>query len=266
MKTGLLISILFLTSVLSFGQKKMMEKAEKAFKYYENGEKYKAVKIFEELIIEYPKSEYYGRNLYNIPTIYQELDSTELAISGFKKVLEDKKLEDSEKDFSRGIFETNTNFKHYSAMNIGIINYNLGNYREALKYYQFADTQYPYYNSSGTDIKMNKIKLASNISDCYINLGQVDSAIVFLLPHALTISPKMTNYASEKVLQILEDNKKKIEFKNEFDKSLENIVTKEDNIELTVYKIKIWIKPYIDEKLTVDYIKQTDFYKKLNEI
>ena len=56
----------------------MIKKAEVAFEHYEKGEKYKALLIFKELTKDYPKSENYGRNLYNIPTIYQELDSTEM--------------------------------------------------------------------------------------------------------------------------------------------------------------------------------------------
>lgn len=72
-------TILFiLLSVSVFGQKKMIKKAEVAFEHYEKGEKYKALLIFKELTKDYPKSENYGRNLYNIPTIYQELDSTEM--------------------------------------------------------------------------------------------------------------------------------------------------------------------------------------------
>ena len=53
-KQTILIAIFTLFSLISFGQKKMIEKAKKAFEYYENGEKLKAVKIFEELIVEYP--------------------------------------------------------------------------------------------------------------------------------------------------------------------------------------------------------------------
>lgn len=106
----------------------MLKKGKKAFALYEKGKKYEALLIFIELEKDYPKSELYGQNLYNIPTIYQELDSTEIAIEWFKKVLDDDKLDDSETDYSRGFFETNTNFKHYSAFNIGVINYTNENY------------------------------------------------------------------------------------------------------------------------------------------
>ena len=72
----------------------MLDKAQKAFDYYENGEKLKAVKIFEQLIIEYPNSENYGRNLYNIPTIYQEIGDNELAIKWYLKILDDEKIKE----------------------------------------------------------------------------------------------------------------------------------------------------------------------------
>ena len=264
MRKRLLTLILISISLLSFGQKKMMQKAEKAFEYYENGEKLKAVEIFKELVKDYPNSEQYGRNLYNIPTIYQELDSTDLAINWFLKVLVDKKLDDSKEDHSRGIFETNTNFKHYSALNIGVINYNNGNYKEALKYYKLADKTYPYYNTSGTDIKLNKIQLASNISDCYIKLERVDSAIVVLLPHALTESPRANNYSTEKIFQILKENDKKNDFKKELEKGLADIKQIKGGIMIKIYEIEIRVYPYFDEELTVDYFKQTDLYKGLN--
>jgi tetratricopeptide (TPR) repeat protein len=263
MKETFTIIYIFI-SIICFGQNEMMEKAHKAFEYYRNGEKYKAVKIFEELIIEYPKSEHYGRNLYNVPTIYQELDSNELAIKWFLKIIEDKNLDDSEKDHSRGIFETNANFKHYSAANIGVINYNSGNYREALKYYQLADVRFPYYNTSGTDIKLNKIKIASNISDCYIKLEKVDNSIVVLLPHALTKSLGTMNKVSEKALKILEDYNKTKEFKKELDKGLEGMKKVNEGIKMTIYNIDVEVYPYSDEELTIGYFKQTDFYKRLN--
>ena len=264
MKSRLIVLILISITTLSFGQKKMMEKVQEAFKYYENGDKFKAVKIFEELIVEYPKSEHYGRNLYNIPTIYQELDSNELAIKWFDKVLDDKRLDDSEADYSRGIFETNTNFKHYSATNIGVINYNTGHYRQALKYYQLADVKYPYYNSSGTDKKLNKIKIASNISDCYIKLDNIDSAIVILLPHALTESPKEINYATEKIINILKENKRKEDFKTKLEKGIMELEQIKGGIRLTIYNISIDIYPYSDEALSIEYLKQTDLYRQLN--
>jgi tetratricopeptide (TPR) repeat protein len=261
-----LVTILFiLLSVSVFGQKKMMKRAEVAFAHYEKGEKYEALLIFKELINDYPKSENYGRNLYNIPTIYQELDSTEMAIKWFKKVLDDKKLDDSEVDHSRGIFETNTNFKHYASTNIGVINYNSENYLESLKYYQLADTKYPFYNTSGTDLKLNKIKLASNISDCYVKLNQIDSSIVVLLPHALTSSPKAKNYASEKIIQLVKEHKREKSFFNELDKSFDSLTIIESGISLNCYGIEVSIYPYFGEELTIDYLKDTELYKELKK-
>ena len=261
-----LASILFiLISTSVFGQKKMMKKAGIAFEHYEKGEKYKALLIFKELARDYPKAENYGRNLYNIPTIYQELDSTEIAIEWFKKVLGDKKLDDSKEDHSRGIFETNTNFKHYASTNIGVINYNNENYSEALKFYKLADTKYPYYNTSGTDLKLNKIKLASNISDCYNRLNQIDSAIVVLLPHALTQSPRAKNYASEKVIQLITAQNRKSSFKEELEKSIENLEKIKGGILLTCYKIEVKIYPLFDEELTKEYLKNTELHKELDK-
>lgn len=265
MKQTILIAIFSLSSLISFGQKKMIEKAQKAFEYYENGEKLKAAKIFEELVVEYPNSEQYGRTLYNIPTIYQELNEHELAIKWFMKVLDDKKIKDSQIDNSRGIFETNTNFKHYSSTNIGVINYNIGNYEEALKYYQLADLKYPYYNTSGTDLKLNKINLALSISDCYQKLNMFKDAIVVLLPHALTESPRFNNLVIEKLFNLLKEQNRETEFKRELDKSFVSLEKTENGIKLTVYNIPISINPYSNEELTIKYFKETELYKKLNK-
>ena len=243
----------------------MAEEAKKAFGYYETGEKLKAVKIFEKLIIEYPNSKEYGRNLYNIPTIYQELNENELAIKWFIKILDDKKIKDSERDNTRGIFETNTNFKHYSATNIGVINYNLGNYEEALKYYQLAESKYYYYNTSGTDLKLNRIQLDSNISDCYQKLNLLNNAIAVLLPHALTESPRFVNSATEKILNLLKEHNKEAEFKIELEKSFDSLKKTESGIKLTVYNFPISINPYSNEELTIKYFKETELYKKLNQ-
>ncbi|CAM3845258.1 MULTISPECIES: tetratricopeptide repeat protein [Flavobacterium] len=257
--------LLLFTSFLAISQKKMMKKVATAFEYYKNDEKLKAVTIFQEVIKEYPKSDYYGKNLYNIPTIYQELGETDLAIEWYKKVLEDNKIKDSEEDHSRGIFETNANYKHYSATNIGVINYNNKNYTETLKYYKLAATTYPYFNSSETDLKLNKIKISSYIADCYIHLKEIDSAIVVLLPHALTTSPTLKNQASEKIMQLLHDNNKKQSFKTEFEKAIESARTSPKGIILTCYNIEIELIPYSDEELTTEYLKNTNLYKEVNK-
>ncbi|WP_375561063.1 tol-pal system YbgF family protein [Bernardetia sp. OM2101] len=262
---NLLTILLILISFSVFGQKKMMKKAELAFAHYEKGEKYEALLIFKELVKDYPKSEQYGRNLYNIPTIYQEIDSTKMAIEWFMKVLNDKNLDDSEKDHSRGIFETNTNFKHYAAMNIGVIHYNNNNYSDALNFYKLADIKYPYYNTSGTDLKLNKIKLASNISDCYDKLNQTDSAIVVLLPHALTESPKASNYASQKIISLVKKYERENSFFKELDKSINNLEIIDKGIRLNFYGIDVKVYPYFNEKLTKKHLKNTLFYKEINK-
>jgi tetratricopeptide (TPR) repeat protein len=241
----------------------MFPKAEKAFQYYQEGKNLNAIEIFKELVVEYPDSEYYGKNLYNIAAIYQEIDSLELAKLWFIKILEDDKLSDADKDNSRGIFETNANYKHYSAFNIGVISYNTNNYLEALKYYNLATTEYPYFNSSETDKKMNKIKLAINISDCYLKLEKIDNAIVSLLPHAVTASPKSNNLASEKLLYIIRKNKIRREFKKALDIALTNIEQIDKGLKLVIYNIEVRIYPYGNEKLNIDSIKETDFYKNL---
>ncbi|OJJ17030.1 hypothetical protein BKI52_30400 [marine bacterium AO1-C] len=260
------VIILFVViSVSSFGQKKMMKKAKKAFIHYQKGRKYKALLIFKELVKDYPKSKQYGRNLYNIPTIYQELDSAKMAIKWFKKVLDNKKLKDSEADYSRGILETHTNFKHYASTNIGVINYNRGNYNEALKYYKLAHEKYRYYNTSGTSLKLNKITLASNISDCYNKLNQIDSAIAILLPHALTESPKAINYSSKKILRLVKKHQRKSSFKSELAKSIENLRKIKGGVLLICYGIEVKVYPYVHKELTKEHLKNTDFYQAINK-
>lgn len=243
----------------------MLDKAQKAFDYYENGEKLKAVKIFEQLIIEYPNSENYGRNLYNIPTIYQEIGDNELAIKWYLKILDDEKIKDFEEDYTRGIFETNTNFKHYASTNIGIINYNIGNYNEALEYYKLANTKYPYYNTSGTDLKLNKIKIALNISDCYLKLNKINNAIIELLPHAFSESPRFKNFATEKILKILIEYNQENEFKKELENSFNSFQKTNSSVKIIIYNTSIFIDPFIDENLSIQYFKETELYKKLNE-
>lgn len=254
--------VLFFSVIFSYGQEKMFEKAKKAFEFYEKNDKLSAVKIFEELIVEFPDSEHYGRNLYNIPTIYQEIGEYDLAIKWFLRVLEDKKINDSQLDNSRGIMETNTNFKHNSSYNLGVIYFNKKEYSEALKYYQLADTKYFYYNSSGTDIKLNKMYLASNISDCYLNLKEINNSIVVLIPHVLSKSPGKD--LSEKLLDLLRKENRLNDFKIELDKSFNSLVNEGENARLKIYNIDVKISPYFGEKLTTVFFKETDFYKGLS--
>ncbi len=261
MKFLLIISCLVINFQV-FGQKRILKRAKQAQEFYEKGDKEEAVKIYEDLANRYPKTEQYGKNLFNTAKIYDELDRDSLAILFYSRIL-DADLEDAEEDNTRGIFETHANYKHYSAVNLGAIEYNNQEFEKALNYYKLARTKYRYFNYSGTDIKNNSMGLASRISDCYLELDSIESALVSLLPHGLTTSPNPKNYIADIILRLVEQYSNRQKFRDDLFKAIEKSEQIEGGLELEMYSRQIRIYPYMRPTISKDDLRKSMLIAKL---
>jgi tetratricopeptide (TPR) repeat protein len=193
MKYSILITILFL-AVSSQGQKTADDLFQEAISNYENEEYYKAATTFKEIFENYKKFEYYEQCFYNTAYSYQQADSLDLAIIWYENIRKSN-LKDDERVGGRGIFEPYANYKHHSTFNIANIEYNKKNYGKALDYYRQSLNNYPYYNESGTDLRITKNRLIIYITDCLEKLDRYEEALTTIIPEALD-SKGSSNYLS----------------------------------------------------------------------
>src|SRR5690606_39079208 len=126
---------------------KAKKRAKKAFIYYSENDKLKAAQMFHKLVLKYPQSNFYGKNLFNAAYIYQEIDSFSIAIPLYNQILESS-LNDSEKDSSRQIGITRSNYKYFACRNLASIYLKLNQPNEALHYLFKGRDDFPFITDS----------------------------------------------------------------------------------------------------------------------
>lgn len=127
---------------------------------------------------------HYNQAIYNLAYIYDEADSVDQARQWYE-FIRASDMKDNEKVWGRGIMEPYANYKHHSTFNLASRYYNNKEYEKALQYYQECRTRFPYYNSSGTDLRMKRNQLSVYIGDCYTALKKFDEALLTIVPEAL---------------------------------------------------------------------------------
>lgn len=260
-----------LFSITTFGQTKADSLFAKGGQLYEEKDIVGAIKCYKEVEENYKDFKYYNQCVYNLAYSYDNADSVEQAISWYEKIRKSN-VKDNERIGGRGIFEPYSNYKHYSTFNIANIEYNRNNFEKALDYYQQCLTKFPYYNESGTDIRITKNRLKVYIMDCYVKLKKYEDALLTIVPEALD-SYESSNYNSvvNSALTLIKNNFVKKEILAELEKALLTIQVK-NNLGFTF----IWrnqnleLFPYSydsrkDKVKFVEDIKQADFWKKLME-
>ncbi|MBL0109712.1 MAG: tetratricopeptide repeat protein [Saprospiraceae bacterium] len=114
-------------------------------------------------------------------------------------------------------------------MYIANIEYNKGNYEKALDYYRQCLTKYPYYNESGTDIRINKNRLTIFIVDCLVGLKRFDEALTTIVPKVLD-SHGSSNYKAvvKSALTLIEVNYDKKKIADELEVALKTVKQKKN--------------------------------------
>ena len=230
-----------------------------------------AIKCFKEIAINYKAFKYYDQSIYNLAYAYNEVtDSLEQAIFWYEKI-RGSKVKDNKKVGGRGIFEPYANYKHYSTFNIANIEYHRGNYEKALDYYRQCLTKFPYYNESGTDLRVNKNRLTIFIVDCLKELKKYDEALATIIPEALD-SYGSSNYNAvvNSAIILIEKNFDKKQVATELEAAFKTVKQSKNKYQF----VFIWrnmtmdLFPYSAESdITVESfvaeIKKADFWKQL---
>jgi len=270
MKNTTIILILILFAFSTQGQKKAEKLFQTAISNYESGNYYRAAMNFKEIVENYKRFKYYDQSFYNTAYSFHQADSIEMAITWYEKIIASN-IKDDDRVGGRGIFEPYANYKHYSTFNIATIEYNRKNYEKALYYYKQSLEQYPYYNESGTDLRINKNRLIIYVTDCLEKLEKYEDALITIVPEALD-SKGSSNYESivNRAIEIITEHFNKEKFSQELSSALKTleINEKDSSYFITMRDKKIKLYPYwLDDNSIEGFRKEileSEFWKKLN--
>jgi len=267
MNKGLILFFISIWSHAALGQARPDSLFESGGNLFEQNNLAAAANCYKEIVLNHKSYKYYDQSLYNLAYTYNTMDSADLAIFWYEKV-RDSNASDSARVGGRGILEPYANYKHYSTFNIGNLEYNRGNYEKAMEYYKQCQTRYPYYNESGTDLRINKNRVIIFITDCLAKLERYDEALSTILPEALD-SYGSSNYMSvvNRTIKLIDEHFDKKQVNKELDEALKTLKPKENERYYTfVWKNKSYnLYPYsLDMSLFLEEIKQSDFWKQLS--
>lgn len=268
--------LIFLCSVVSYGQKMPSDYFDESSNYFEEEKYDEALKGYQYIIENHRKNELYPRAFYNVGYIHFIQKKYDKAIPIFKKILES---DFNEKDNLGGgiMADPYTNYRHRASEILSEIYYKKKKYDTALYYFALSDTTYPYLHFCGNEYASNDVHTALRYADIYKKLKQPDKAIEKLLP-SIFITLADNSKVIEELKTFLSGKK---ELKQELDNSLSKIYSKkidrEDysytsyyfkflNTEIRVPSSYAAEKESFDKKEAIKEIKQTDFYKMIEEI
>lgn len=227
----------------------------------------------------------FGNALYNIPTIYFQLNNTREAKMWYLKVLASDVKDNDE---TGSIMEPHANYKYKSAVSLANIYALDSNYKEMLNWLYKADTVYPYwgFEGSATNINQRQAYLLSSKVMALQQLNKKPEAIREIITTLIYSASESFFETATNSLQELADK----DFVMALDEGLNNmLVTTADNITWSVsfdvkglpYKLvftkdrsELGIphfghKYFVDKDTAVDklsiiaLIRRTEFYKSL---
>jgi len=262
--------------MVSYGQKMPSDYFDESSNYFEEEKYDEALKGYQYIIENHRKNELYPRAFYNVGYIHFIQKKYDKAIPIFKKILES---DFNEKDNLGGgiMADPYTNYRHRASEILSEIYYNKKKYDTALYYFALSDTTYSYLHFCGNEYASNDVNTALRYADIYKKLKQPDKAIEKLLPSVFITLADNSKIIEE--LKTFLSGKK--ELKQELDNSLSKLYSKkidrEDytytsyyfkflNTEIGVPSSYVAEKENFDKKEAIKEIKQTDFYKMIEEI
>ena len=245
-------------------QKKVQNKANKAFEYYSKGKKYQSAVLFEELGYDYPDSELRPKNIYNAATIYNEVDSLNDALRVYKAFLKFD-VNDADKDSSRGAWETRANYRHYSARKIAEIYFAKKEFKNSIEYLDKAKYDFPYQSDSVRSLRREALLIDDLKAKNLYNLGQKEEAICLMFPHAFTESPWSSHPAKELLIEWFEKDFDLKEALRKVKNAIESCNVNHTHFELAFFGRKVIVVPAEVEMegLDLEYLFNSSFYREL---
>ncbi|XLS27792.1 tetratricopeptide repeat protein [Flavobacteriaceae bacterium M23B6Z8] len=236
-----------------------------------------ALKYFEELINDYPKSDLIYRALNNAALIYDQLDNTDQAIKYYKKILTSDANDHEKGGIGKGIMaEPYALYKNRACKSLAELYLQQKDFDSALKYIRLTE-KYPYKHFCGNEYAANDIYMATLYARSYYGLNEVEKALSYSLPHIFNNSLASNTEIVELTVRILKENKDYEKLISDFENSVKNYYSEtfktndskwiEYNIDFMGVKIEIpnYTFEFGDEKEIIGVIKESYFYKLLKK-
>jgi tetratricopeptide (TPR) repeat protein len=249
---------------------------DEGLEYMDNSDHSNAITSFDYIVKNYPGNELYPRALYNVGYLYYIEKQYDSSIVIFKSILASNV---NEKEERGGSIMDNpyTNYHHESAEILSMMYKEKQQYDTALYYFSLADTVYPFLHFCGNAYAGNSVNASLTYSELYQKIGNKDKAIECLLPSVFITLADNTKVIED--LRVLLREKKGV--KQELDRSLQNIYTKEVtsgkytytyhcfkflNAELTIPNGYGEKKNNFNKRDAIAEIQKTEFYKMIEEL
>lgn len=251
--------------------KKSIKRSENAFEALVEEDSLKAAKRFYKLAMRYPESDYFHKNLFNAGLLYFYLDSLEKADYIFKGMvfepylgIPDKEPNDLERDSSRSLYFTRANYQYFSIRMLAEIALIKQDSRKALTYLNLVE-KFPYHSDSSLSIRRQELSMDALRFRSYMELGEQDSAILEVLPHALMPSPYHSHPAVDLLILNLKKSNRLIPFKMVLDSALSSYQNHKIYGEFLFKGSYVQLIPLENpnEELMLENIKKGMFYTRL---
>lgn len=174
--------LFMMLATTGLAQRKVRLLMTKADALVQEGKMQDAISCYQQIVQRHHKSAHYPAAMLLMGECYREMDSIETAKKWFLKVLQTEFQDQGENYESPDL---HTNIRHKSAVHLGNMFYNQGQYQQGANYYRLATETHPFVHISMRITQRQRVQLAHWLADCYQKMNKQDSLIWTLLPEAL---------------------------------------------------------------------------------
>ena len=196
----------------------------------------KLIRDYEQLINEFPKSSLIFRALNNKGFAELELKDYKKAKETFLKILKSEANDKEKGGIGSGIMgEPYANYKNRACKTLADIELKSNNYYEALNYLD-ETKKFPYAHFCGNEYAADEIYMVLMYSKCYIGLNQYEKAFDILLPNIIENGLASNSKLITATLNALLKNYKKQELKTQFENCFKNVSVEKEKRNKNEYK------------------------------
>jgi tetratricopeptide (TPR) repeat protein len=229
MKQILLILVISVFSLTTFSQKKAEKQFNQAVELYYDKEYDSALFLFATVYNNgWINKTLAAKAYYNMGDIYMIKKNIKKAKEIFRSILDSDFDEMDRGGRGSGLMaEPYALYKNNSCNILAEIALDEKDYKNALRYTQMADTEYPYVHFCGNEYEANDIHMAVMYAKCYSGLGDSDRAIQTLMPHCIENGFANNSRLIEQLCEMLKKKYSREEIKQEINNAISGIYLKE---------------------------------------
>jgi tetratricopeptide (TPR) repeat protein len=266
MRQSLLILIISFFSLTTFSQKKAQKQFDNAVELYHAEQYDSALFLFTTVYNNgWVNTTLTAKAYYNMGDIYMIKKNIKKAKEIFRGILDSDFDEMDRGGRGSGLMaEPYALYKNNSCNILAEIALDEKDYKNALRYTEMADKEYPYRHFCGNAFAENDIYMATMYAKCYAGLHDINKAIETLIPHCINNCLASNNSLIEQLCGLLREKYSKEEIKQEINTALSGMYireTKHSDYTDSSYCIKIFNSEFKLAHYTfyIDYTRSENF-------